>query len=501
MKLAELPNDWQVELARVTGFRHLVKVVYDPDGDNIDLTSRVVSMTPIAEEKEILFRSYRINDVQIEFENADEYFNQRVPTSFLYNKTWYKKTVKLYSCNPDCSSVIAQYTGVLLDVPLSEGHATFVVASVLKDFLDGKLLANNFGRIQRSGFGTGTLNGLTANQGACRIEEWTFEFSNATDFTCRGSLTGADGSGDLNTTFTSDSGAITVQPANWVGVFGAGTEVKIKTVCKSGVADEVFSLMLIWLQAVYGANLSSDEIDVDSFTSLVGSPNSMNGYFCYDRETNLITVFDELARHGNAVYFILGDGRIHITSYYPRLTSEQFDAICYALGLKSLSADHAPVYNQFELQYDYDDDPLTGEPGFQSVFIYPESLADNESYQVYGLCPAPKAIELRGASSPAFVRWIAEQFYARWAAPLDLYTVAAKRQFMFVDLADYLYMDSLDPERRTYVEPYQLSKRLAPMIDLEFKCLDAGFYLFPPGQCGYMFYDTDHRYDVCWVYW
>ena len=68
-------GSWIAILSRWSGARGYVQIVYDPDGENIDLSSRLIDFaSPIRHRIDWTFQRMTVQDVGLKLQNGDHYF-------------------------------------------------------------------------------------------------------------------------------------------------------------------------------------------------------------------------------------------------------------------------------------------------------------------------------------------------------------------------------------------------------------------------------------------
>lgn len=489
---------------------YCLEVHYDPDGlrgGPFTITDELMEMRPLRDSKDYLLRDYRAQDTDLVFSDPRGQLDPRIAGSRLDGQNYFKARVEIVIVDNVLGLRSTVYVGELLTVVAQLGKVTWRLGNLFKRLLDKPLLANDTahivttnGNTLASGNGSGDwISDLQVNPG-CRVEEWTFTFLSADQFTVEGSLTGQDGTGSRSTAFTSDSGSIAVAPSFWVGTFQAGYVTKITTVWKaSGTVTDVIQALLT---DPAGGGLDQSEIDTAAFATFDGNPVNEEILFIEDREVSVLKPLAELGRHIGATMFPLGDGRISIVAFISTLMDRaSLPALCHWDDLIDLTTDETPVYNEFTFKFDYDAEDTKE---FRRTLSWPTRDDDNPSFEAFGVrLPAPSVIELRGfgAVQDTTVEQIAQQLYNRFAFQNEIFAIKLKAKRYAYSLADFAFVQSLYPARESFVEPVEVRRNFAPSAPIvEIDAVDTENFLQSPGACGFGFYIPTHFADDCWVY-
>ena len=486
-------------------------LIYDPDGRALDLSDRILKLRPLRQQKELLLRSYRLADTHVELVDREGLFVEGNENNIITlpngEPDWFNKEclVQIYDGQ---GSLIIEYRGFLIGKAATRGKTRLRLANRFQQMFVTDFIANSSGVI------TSTTNdkGLTGDppsagsylaairphaDAACGIEEWTFTFTNALDFACSGSITGADGTGNINETFRSDSGKVTAYVSNWTGAFVAEDKCSIRTVYRYAAA----TTMAAFVETITGAlagrvDPSMLDESIDLFTgSTIDRPISTRG-LVIDSAIKVLEAMEMLSRHMLGIAIEKADGKIGIYAYLPTIVTD-LDILCKHSDLMAGALDNQKVYNRFTYSWDYDE--VDG--SYNEGLVWPTTQAGNPSADQFGLIDAPK-IELRGfdATQRNWVRLVAQQNYERWRIPRPIFEASLKADRLAMEINELFRVDSEAPTTTLFVEPATIIRNITPEPKIEGTFVDASFYVQFEGQCGWAFHDAGHWHDGCWLH-
>lgn len=261
-------------------------VIFDPGGpQQYDLSAHVLQMTPVRYERDILLRSYRANDVSIQFNDKDGLFLESNPNSFLLdsdgNPDWLGKPVIVTAIyNGD---QIHRFRGFVLEVKALPGTGILQIGNRFQQLFDRHVLANDIVRIvatnntaihPRTMTSVATAGYIARGNIALHldvkptVETLTFDFQDAIRFIVTGSVSGYEGEGTITSNFTTLSGSITVaggdSPVVHSGTARSGGSNTIQlALTASGIAD-FYNGMTITLTGGTGAGQQRTIIDYET---------------------------------------------------------------------------------------------------------------------------------------------------------------------------------------------------------------------------------------------
>jgi hypothetical protein len=491
-------------------------ILYDPNGPNeIDLSAYLLTARALVQERDIVLRSYKAGDMDLEFMDPAGIFNEANPGSFLIDpvtlqQNWFGKRVIVVVTMGGVE--LTRFVGFVIGLQTGAARGTLRIGNRLQELFQRTPRANTQGKIVSTTNVTGTpsapptggsyIETVDIVPGVTKIETWTFKFLNVTQFEVSGSETGGDGSGDVGSTFTSRSGAITVQPAYWTGVFAAGNRTTIKTIWKNPTTPLTTMRMLReFLTDPLGCNIPNADID-PTFDAYFGSIIDVQCKpFVIDQKTTALDVVQKMATHMGATLIEKTNARLGLATFLPKISDVQTDIICKSDDLMGAEIDHTDIYNEFVLIYDYNE--ATEEYG--EGLIYPPAIA-NDSEQRYGRrLPAPGQLDLRAFSdaNAGWVQFLAQLSYERWKDPRRTFPIEAKIERMNAELSDVYELVSALPDFSAIVEPYYIAKNISGSYTVGMRLVDTVFFFGQrtAADCGYAFHDTPpHKYDSCWRY-
>lgn len=489
-----------------------VRVIYDPSGTPLDLSERLLIMRPIRQEKDILQRSYKLSDTHLEVTDPDGRFLEDAPLSVLKdangNVQWYGKEV-LTQLWTRAGQMILEYRGFVIGITNTRGKVRLRLANRFQQLFERKFIANDGGRIVSTDGTAGTVASPPASGSypadvtpfsnpGCPVETWTFTFLNTTQFTVVGSETGEDGTGEIGSDFTSNSGRIRVLAADWTGAFVTDDQCSIKTVYRY-TAISAARAFYETLTNSLAANLDPADVDasvLNTFNSPVDQPLP-NG-LVEDDGVTILEQLEHLARHMLGVAIEKADGKVGLYAYFPRLEGNIADVLCKHSDLMQGVIDHTPIYNVFQFRYGYSE---TDEE-YVSGLTFPKSDPENPSLNRFQReTPAP-VIDLKGFTSANadWVRSMAQQSYTRWSEPRPIFEARLKASRLGMEIDDLFRVDSHEPTVELYVEPATLTRDVTSSYVVEGTFLDASFYLQFERDCGFAFMNVGHLHDNCWLY-
>lgn len=512
----------------ITPETYCTDVIYDPGGaDEYDLGPRLLTMRAIRQEKDILLRQYRANDIDMDFMDHDDIFSPTNLLSFLRDPAtglpnWFGKPVIVRGRIGN--AILHEYLGFLLGVSVARGFATMRLGNRFQYLFQKPVLANDVGRLVSTTNAVGSpaigppptgsylaRSGLAVNTvNSCKVEDWTFTFVTGTDYYITGSVTGFDGYGSINNFTTSISGAITVGTAGaggWNGAFAAGNKVRVATVFRSfpwgaGLGRFVEQVYKHFLLSAQGAGLTASDLDptIDTFIGTIA--DQLCRPFLVDRPTTVLDAIDQLSRHMGGVTIEKANRKIGFSTYLPRTVLVQDDILCKSDDVMSASFDHAQIYNEFEIAHTYDE----ANQEYTGGFRFPRLDVDNASLAKYGRrLPAPSAIELRCYTqdrNSELIDLIAALNYIRFSDPRIIGAVRVKLSRLGAELDDLYRLESALPNVSIdFVEPYAIEKKLTDDLTVQMDIIDVSdLVTLGTTGCGFMVYDGPHTYDDCWFY-
>jgi len=479
-------------------------IVWDPDGAAVELTDLLTAGGDIVQEKDIELRQYKGGDVRLTFSDPTGMFLEDGANSIIMDPTgtfvdWPNKRVLVQYILR--GKVVSEYLGFVLDVQVRRGEATIRIGNRLQELFQRQVRANNTGLLTNTAGETGLpFGGLELKQDGtplggnylrfvsavptqgCGIGEWEFRFTTATDFEVFGKINGdgqhngPDGTGNITTAFTSDSGAISVSSADWVGTFQPNDVVKVRTVYKavSPTTVQVFKEML---GSASVANLDPDEFDsvtIDSFLgSFVDQPVTASRGYVIDQPTRVVDALRDICDHMLGTLIEKSRGIISLWIYTPRI-DETFPIICKFTDLVEAGINYAAIYNEIALSYGYSE--FTSD--FTGTFSWPASDATNISLQRYGRrYRNPRPFELR-AFTDANIAWMsteAQLTYNRFQLPRRQATINATWDDLSIELDQIHTVDSMAPDLRLDMEPARIRKRVAPEPEVTINLADISY--------------------------
>jgi hypothetical protein len=484
---------------------YCTSITWDPDGAAIDLSDYLKQGGDIVQEKDVLLREYRGADVRLTFADDVGRFLEQSSATILKDPTgsfidWPNKRVLIQYIVD--GAVVSEYLGFVLDVQARRGEAMIRIGNRLQELFQRQVRANNTGLITNTDGETGLrFNGnvlkedgtpLTGNyvdfisptptQG-CGIGEWEFTFTTSTAFDVVGRMTGdgqrngPDGSGDTGSDFTSDSGALKVFSVNWVGTFAAGDVVKVRSVYKT----TSITTMTVFREMILSASvtgLTSAEVDLDTIDSLVGSfidqPITAPRGYVIDQPTRANDALRDICDHMLATMIERARGELSIWAYIPKRSDEVFPIICRFVDLFSAGINYQRIYNEIELQYEYNE----FQSGFDGSVTWPESDAANPSLARYGRrYKNPRALALRGYTDANFpwMRSLGQQLYEIFSVPRQQISALTSIANLGIELDQIHTVDSEAPTVRLDVEPTRIRKRVAPTPEVDVSLRDITF--------------------------
>ncbi|PJC01248.1 MAG: hypothetical protein CO073_03960, partial [Candidatus Komeilibacteria bacterium CG_4_9_14_0_8_um_filter_36_9] len=158
--------------------------------------------------------------------------------------------------------------------------------TTIEDALDS--ITDNVATTITDSSASGGLSQVAFNS-ASIIEDYTITFSDELNYSVSGSVTGADGSGSLTTSFTSDSGKLTINQGYWSGTgWIAGDTVTVST---------DFNRYLV--RVMPGEYSETSPLVLKSYVDIVAVTDDWNDtIITSSSDTNLITAADNASLSG-----------------------------------------------------------------------------------------------------------------------------------------------------------------------------------------------------------
>jgi hypothetical protein len=520
--------------------RYCVSVVYDPGGENeTDLSTKILQARPIRLEKDVLLRQYRANDLDISFTDMGSLFVTLNPESFLVDSTgrpnWYNKRVEVVASFG--TSPIVRFVGFLVGVEAERGVGSFRIANRFQALSERQVRANQLGRLVSTtgdgGIGpsqssaqpqapaTGSYLGDLSGINAPPAQTYTVTFEDGgsfAPFTIAGSVTGFEGSGTLGTLFSwvSVTGHLSIN--TFVGgdfvLVGIPTTAKGNTctfelLWRPTVDTTLIDAILEFLLDPLGCGLTVADLDMDSFNALqggiadqvlpeIGAPTNTPRLAAV--QGNCLDALQAMALHAGCVIFETSEAKIGLSSFMPRAVSS-VPTLCTTGDLMSAQVSHLPIYNEFSIQYTFEErtQQYTGGRTWPPV-------ADNDSLTRYGRrLPAPSALAFRGfdGSNAFWAESIAQALYLRYRDPRRTFPTVDKVGRLDAELNDIYRLDSVAPDALVqFVEPAEIAKMITGPLTVEIQLVEVDADLVSTECGGLLGYDDpDQGYDdECWGY-
>jgi hypothetical protein len=514
---------------------YCVGVTFDPGGNQeTDLSGLLQLARPIRLEKDVLLRRYRANDVDLEFADVDGLFLEENPLSFLLDPVtgepdWFNKRVVVIA--QFGNSELVRFDGFLLNVSSQRGVGRMQLANRFQALTDRPVRANSFGRLVSTtrdpGIGpavdasvanapaTGTFLGtlMSLNGPPAQVYTVTFVDGGAgSQFKISGSVTGFEGSGTLGVagSWQSVTGDLEIDPSVG-GNFTVpaaperGQTCTFEVLWRPSSGQTIIQAILQFLTDSLGAGLTTDDLDLTTFTVLQGTVADQVlpsiAIPAVPRlaaaEGNVLDAIQVFALHAGTVLFETSQAKLGLSSFMPRIVTE-IPILCSSSDLMEAGTDHLQIYNEFMLQLQFDERTekyTDGEP-------WPP-VGENDSQVKYERrLPAPNALAFRGydASNGPWTKAIARALYFRYKDPARIYTVTAKIERLNAELNQVYRIESEGP---TFVvattDPASIAKQITGPLTVDMQLIKDE--LVTDGQCP-SFLQLDNPAmrldDPCW---
>jgi len=506
----ELNSDWQAQLDRPIGAKHRVKVVFDPSGDNVDLSERLASMGALVQKKNILpgkLGQYIASQVNLKFNDPDSYFNELDAESFLYGTDWYHTEVQIKSKMAGTSSDVNQGLMYLEAVKLEKANASFVLVDLFKVLLDEKLTADTYNRIkdgvsqstisyERTGSSTGTLDDMTIYSTYCKLGQWTITFTDGSgNYTVDGpgvtEKEGSTGSDFYSNTDATDS-QIKIASGDWTGTFDEGDSITFST-CRTWENKVLIEI----IHDLAKTMLSDSDIDksgtypstLDTDYSFDRAHNWLALFklsISFDRTTTVLKAIELVANHGNSTPFSNRDGKLAIDVYRPKYQDSFYNLQNYN-DLKECKSETLAPIEAFRIFFNYDYE----NSAYLNEYVYPND-ATEDIFE----------IKLHGFTSEdaGLVHWMATFYYNLWHDGVRVFDpIKEKLHALAIDIGEHYYINSLNPvyENRA-IEIIETQKRLLKR-DISLKAFDVNSLM--GDISAYCFCDVGHKCDDGRIIW
>lgn len=486
----DYPADWIAALDVSRGLDHRTVICLDPDDNAWQLTALFKSMRALSQRRDVKFRDYQSQDVDLNFLDPDGVLDPTVVGSLLYGETWKWMQVFVGSWLVGTQKVLAHTRMYLQDIRHEEGVTTFRCTDIFGRLSTIYLRANDDENLELT-TAAGTLSGVTVLVADAQIESWTLTFDTATTFDVYGTLTGSDGSGSTGANFTSTSGSIYIGTASWGGTWAPGDTVTFDAIMVDPPpAQEPWNLFLgafTWVQIATDL-IAADVLDSVSWAqAVIDFPEHIGRYYART-QLDVVSFIRDIARHGPATAYPDGNGKIALAYFRPTIAQSVARVVCKSLDLSSLKTERLPVYGSVTVNF------APGASGSPTRSVrWPTSPTSSED---------PLSISLLGFASDrsAAALHVAQEIYAQFQESREVYEIQLLPVDLNVNLEDVMWIDSSRPNRQGYAIVYQTDKDLGN-LSLRVGILNADWIIQPPGACGYGFCDVGHRCDDCWICW
>jgi hypothetical protein len=474
---------------------YCVSVVFDPGGEQeYDLSSLLKAARPIRQEKDVLVRRYRANDVELTFADPDELFVETNPLSFLINPSsgepeWIYKRVEIVT--QIGTLPLLRFVGFVLDIDVARGEARMRIANRFQALTDRPVRANTLGKLVSTtgATGIGPATDLSSIQAPAtgtflgdvdNLFDWQAGFNNPpaqtftvtfhdggslSTFSISGSVSGFEGSGQLGVPFswvsatgylainTDVGGSFVVDPPGPAKGSTCTTEVLWRPIPNSTIIEA----FLEFLASPQGADLEPDEIALETFTAIQGTvadqvlPNigaPANTPRMAAVEGNVLDALTSFARHCGCVLIETSQAALGISSFMPRIVTG-IREVCNSVDLMRAEVTHLPVYNEFTIEHTFEERTQR----YSGGRIWPPA-AENDSFQRTGRrLPAPESLAFRGydSSNAFFCEAVAQSLYLRHRIPAPVIPVTLTVDYLDAELIDTYRVNSLVP---TMVIPF-----------------------------------------------
>ena len=518
----QLPPGWRRVLNNAMGVRVCSKVVYDPDGDNIDISRYFMQMRPYTVRKDTELRNFVADDSELEFIDDQNLFVPSEPESLFYDPDlaggvqtgWMFKEVVVSAAVEDFegwSEDLEIFRGRIIGLVNRPGKATLRLGNLFKHLLDKRIGPNGiFGyrkiEAEEGATTTGAFDQaeVAFTPGLARLETWTITFTNGGtgSFRVEGSLSGEQGTGTTGAVFTSTNGAIIIDTSAWSGTWTTGTQIVFSTGLGYGVASpsgitDVFQIMKDVLTSTsYGAGLPESRVAVNEFNAETNSGLSVNITPLWTEDASVLDVMQELCWHANATIVERTNGVVGVLQYR-LVTQRDVCLLCYLVDIMELTTvDRTPIVNEFEFQYDYRVNS-EGDFGYLVTEILPANPAANESFQKYGVLER-RTMVLRGfsAGQRANVETLTDDLLRQYGDPQELVELRMKIDRLNLELSTISRILVEYPKLSIIVEPVEISKQIGltgPEVRGTFRRAD----FFIDNSCGPLRVGNG-AYDNCW---
>lgn len=489
----------------------------------------VQSMRPVKAERDVTFKEYQGSDVDLVFTDWFGRLDPKVVNSLFYNVKWVGLRVDIGSYICGMEKVLKHGRYFLQDITRRSEITVIRLRDWFLETLSQPLRANH------SGYLTAKLKNQTGSiipelfnidESIAVIEKARLVFidvgrEDSDVFEYIGDVTGFQGRGFSGSAFTTDDGGVTIPFTAWIPpillggpVFAPGDELGFTL---SNIQSGTPVAIIYEYLTQNGDLVEGEDIQFDEFFAAEALlPTLAAIKLRHGSPVTLLEACRIAARHGFLSMSANADGHVVLGGFKPTLALDlsaiQDVAICSSNDLIDLETENLEVFNLIRTSYDpRESDGIThsglvgGSPNRWLNFPTEELGSDfNRSAIFWGeLFPLDLSLPGFHAGQEGAVIAVLQNFWVLFEGTptaREKLKITTKLHNLNRDLENIVRIESSHPSREVWGQIIGYSK--APLShNIELIAIDISDIVQPDFSCGYVFCDSGHFTDDCWVVW
>lgn len=501
------------------------------DTVTVDIGCWVQQMRPLRTERDVTFQEYQGSDVDLVVMDWFGRLDPKIQGSLFYNLRWVGLRVDVGSWIQGTAGVLRHGRFFIRDIKRRGENTVMRLGDWFLETLSAPLRANaipldsvsfkseNPNVSFPSQFVQIDTNFATVETVRLIIQDEGGDTSRTYKYI--GSVSGDQGTGSFDATFTTSDGAVTITQKVWAatasaqGVFAPGDEVRftLSNILIGTPVALAYEYLTTFGTLVEGVDIVQSQF----FEAEAILPTNASVQLRFDAPVTLLEACRVAARHGVLTFSSNAEGHVVLGGFKPTLALDlvalQNVAICSGMDLGDAETENLPVFNVIRGSYnpveDSDETTHTGLVSKEGTRLLSYPTPDlgpdfNRSLQFWGV-PYPFDLELPGfrAGQEAAVFAVLQTLWVLFEGTptaREKLTLTTNLANLNRDLEDIVRVDSLHPRREIWAQVIGYGKDPLKQ-SIELTVVDMSDIVQPDFACGYAFCDVGHRTDDCWVCW